>query len=72
MLLRSKAERQACQAFKQWSLRRNISNATLNDGFTFFLELERTRSHLLEFRDKGDKWQDVKGWLVRARLVSDN
>lgn len=72
MLLKSEAQRQICRVFQQWCHRRDISNATVNDGLTFFLQLEDRQSYLLEFRGKGDKWQDVKGWLLRAGLVVDN
>ena len=41
------------------------------DGLMFFSDLQRNDSHLLSFKDRGDKWQTVHGWLLRDRLVSD-
>jgi hypothetical protein len=41
------------------------------DGLMFFADLQRTNSHLLNFKDRGDKWQTVHGWLLRDGLVSD-
>ena len=41
------------------------------DGLMFFCDLQRNNEHLLSFRDRGDRWQTVHGWLLRARLVSD-
>lgn len=41
------------------------------DGLIFFAGLQRNDSHLLNFRDRGDKWQTVHGRLLRANLVSD-
>jgi hypothetical protein len=41
------------------------------NGLMFFSDLQRNDGHLLNFRDRGDKWQTVHGWLLRAGLVSD-
>ena len=41
------------------------------DGLMFFADLQRNDYHLLNFRDRGDKWQTVHSWLLSARLVSD-
>jgi hypothetical protein len=46
-------------------------NAKGMDGMTFFVYLEREHPELLNFRGRGDKWQDVHGWLLRERRVSD-
>ena len=41
------------------------------DGLMFFADLQRNDSDFLNFRNRGDKWQTVHGWLLRAGLVSD-
>jgi hypothetical protein len=41
------------------------------DGLMFFSDLQRNYGHLFNFKDRGDKWQTVHGWLLRAGLVSD-
>ncbi|WP_426406986.1 hypothetical protein [Bradyrhizobium ganzhouense] len=41
------------------------------DGLTFLADLQRYRPDVLEFRDRGDKWQTVHGWLLWAGFLSD-
>jgi hypothetical protein len=41
------------------------------DGLMFFSDVSREKPHLVQFRTRGDPWQDVQGWLLHARLVSD-
>jgi hypothetical protein len=41
------------------------------DGMLFFTYLEKERPHTLSFRDSGDRWQTVHGWLLRAGKVAD-
>ena len=41
------------------------------DGLMFFADVHRNNPRVLEFRDRGDKWQTVHAWLLHARLVSD-
>jgi hypothetical protein len=45
--------------------------AKIMGGMMFFTYLESDRPELLNFRDKGDKWQTVQGWLLRERRVPD-
>jgi hypothetical protein len=40
-------------------------------AFSFFSDMSRGKPYLLRFRTLGDPWQDVQGWLLRDRLVSD-
>jgi hypothetical protein len=45
---------------------------TGRDSLKFFVELQDTRSTLLDFRSRGrDKWLIVHSWLVSERRVSD-
>jgi hypothetical protein len=41
------------------------------NGMRFFQYLQEERSELLDFKTSGDKWQDVHGWLRRARCVKE-
>lgn len=46
--------------------------ATGRDSLKFFLELQDTRSSLLDFQSRNrDKWQVVHAWLLGERRVSD-
>ncbi len=49
----------------------NTRKRTGGDALRFFQYLQKERNHLLSFRAKGDKWQVVHRWLLRAGLVSD-
>jgi hypothetical protein len=41
------------------------------DGLIFFGYLQKHRPGLLNFRNRGDKWHTVHGWLFRARKVKN-
>jgi hypothetical protein len=63
------------QEWDRWiaSQRRSRDRATFREALEFFLELQNTRSHLLDFNPRGrDKWEIVHGWLVSAGRVSDS
>jgi hypothetical protein len=48
------------------------AGATSRDSHKFLLELQDTRSALLDFQTKGrDKWQIVHAWLLDARRLLD-
>ena len=47
------------------------SQATRTDALAFFGYLQKHRPMLLNFRNRGDKWQDVHGWLLRAGKVKN-
>ena len=40
-------------------------------ALSFYAHLQNNCPHLLKFRCHGDKWQTVKGWLLRRGLVTD-
>ena len=40
------------------------------NGILFFVYLTKDRPDLLMFKRRGDKWQDVHGWLLGACRVS--
>ena len=42
-----------------------------NEGLVFFGYLQKYRPGLLNFRNQGDKWQAVHGWLLRAHKVKN-
>jgi hypothetical protein len=43
----------------------------LKEGMFFFGYLQKEKPELLNFRDQGDKWQTVHGWLLEARRLTD-
>lgn len=49
----------------------NPDDAKIMNGMMFFTYLQRERPDLLSFKSSSDKWQDVHGWLLRARKVKD-
>ena len=54
-----------------WRGRGEARDATGNDGFTFYCELEGKNHPALNFRDRDDKWQTVHCWLLESRRVND-
>jgi len=57
MIKRDEAKRRILAEWPSWSATQ--ATPTLGDGILFFSFLQRERSHLLEFRASGDKWQHV-------------
>ena len=48
------------------------TRATGTHGLAFFFGyLRKHRPGLLNFRNRGDKWQAVHGWLLRARKIKN-
>lgn len=74
-MLRNKedARRLVLQEWNQWSAKHLPPDRKANgtDGLVFLGFLRAERPDLLLFRDKGDKWQTVHGWLLRDRKVID-
>ena len=72
MTTKEESRREVLRAWRDWATT-NVKRTPPNgmDGLMFFSDLQRHRPHLLTFRDRGDKWQTVHGWLLRDRLVSD-
>ena len=52
--------------YDRWS-KKHPDEAIMMGGFLFFRYLQNERSDLLDFREVGNKWQIVPGWL-RDRL----
>jgi hypothetical protein len=72
MITKDEARRRVLSEWRPWATtnaKRNPPNGM--DGLMFFSDLQRNKPHLLSFRDRGDKWQTIHGWLLRDRLVSD-
>jgi hypothetical protein len=62
------------EAWDSWLRKQAIDFAgpTGRDSLKFFIELEDTRSHLLEFDPKGrDKWLLIHSWLQRTSRVAE-
>ena len=73
MIRKDDAKDQILSEWPQWWIenRGEKEHATGTDGFVFFGYLQSNKAHLLEFRNSGDKWQTVHGWLIRARLLGN-
>ena len=71
MLKKSEAEQLIAIEFARWAAKQRITEPTGRDGLRFFSYLQDKEPHLLSFRASGDKWQDVRAFLLRRRLVSD-
>ena len=41
------------------------------EALVFFEFVRSEKPHLLKFRHKGDKWQIIHAWLLRAKVVGD-
>lgn len=67
------AKRLIIQEWDRWIQTQSFDSAgaTGRDSLRFFLELEDTRSALLDFQTRGqDKWQVVHSWLLGARRLA--
>jgi len=60
------ARRAVLSEYDRWA-KKHPNDARMMGGFLFFRYLQKERSDLLDFRQVGDKWQIVHGWL-RNRL----
>lgn len=69
MYKRDEARRMIFQVWDNWAEKPDAPNG--NDALRFFTYLENEKPHLLNFRGKAGKWQDVHGWLIRNGNVSD-
>jgi hypothetical protein len=66
---KEEARRAVLGEYDRWA-KKHPNDARMMGGFLFFRYLQKERSDLLDFRQVGDKWQIVHGWL-RDRLVTD-
>ena len=64
------ARRAIVAEWDRWAAR-NPDDTTVMNGMLFFVYLQEERPTLLDFRSNSDKWQDVHGWLLRARRLKD-
>jgi hypothetical protein len=63
---KEEARRAVLSEYDRWA-KKHPNDASMMGGFLFFRYLQKERSDLLDFRQVGDKWQIVHGWL-RDRL----
>jgi hypothetical protein len=68
---KEEARRAVLAEWRAWVAANGKTNPNGMDGLMFFSDISREKSHLLQFKTSGDPWQDVHGWLLRDRLVSD-
>lgn len=71
MLTQADAKSRILSAWRTWVTENDIHNPTGREAMAFYSYLRNQHDHLLNFRDRGDKWQTVHSWLLSARLVSD-
>jgi hypothetical protein len=72
MITKDEARRMVLAEWRPWATT-NVKRSPPNgmDGLMFFAHLQNHHPDLLRFRDRGDRWQTVHGWLLRDRLVAD-
>jgi hypothetical protein len=71
MLTKEDAKTRILSEWRSWCESVEDGRRNARDGLLFFAFLQRERSHLLQFRDHGDKWQTIHGWLKNAGFVMD-
>ena len=69
MHTREEARRMIFQVWDNWAGKPDAPNG--NDAFRFFTYLQNEKPHLLNFRGRVDKLQDVHGWLIRNGDVTE-
>ena len=69
----AEAKRLIVQAWDRWTQRHSLDKAGLTgiDTLKFFIELEDSKSPLLNFQTRGrqDKWLTVHAWLVSEARI---
>jgi hypothetical protein len=70
MLKKEDAKLAVIREWDAWSAQ-HAHEAKIMNGMLFFNYLQTARPDLLNFRERGDKWQDVHGWLLRERRVPE-
>ena len=71
-MLKAEAETRIVTEWSHYIAENPIFRPTTVDALSFFVvHLQQNCPHLLKFRCAGDKWQVVKGWLLRRGLVTD-
>ncbi len=68
---KEEARRAVLAEWRAWVIASGKTSPNGMDGLTFFSGISHEKPHLLRFKTSGDPWQDVHGWLLRDRLVSD-
>ena len=63
---KDKARQAVLSEYDGWA-KEHPNEASMMGGFLFFRYLQQDRSDLLDFREAGNKWETVHGWL-RDRL----
>ena len=71
MIAKEDARHQVLAQWQAWLIATGTKNPNGIDGLMFFTHLQSQQPSVLEFRDRGDNWQTVHAWLLRANLVSD-
>jgi hypothetical protein len=66
-------QRRGCsQSFCLWRLSPGNASEILDghSALVVYNDISANKPWLLDFQSRGDKWQDVKGWLLNAGLIS--
>jgi hypothetical protein len=67
---RDEARTAILNEWNSWVKAEDVQNPTGTDALLFYQFLVLERDHLLQFKESGDKWQTVHGWLRSAKLIS--
>ena len=70
-MLKAEAETQIVAEWSRYIAENPIPHPTTISALSFYAHLQKNCPHLIQFRCHGDKWQVVKGWLLRRGLVTD-
>ena len=71
MMRQAEARPAIIAEWRRYAAEESLSRPTTWDAFSFYGHLVNSRPDLLQFRCSGDKWQVIKGWLLREGLVTE-
>ena len=72
-MLQLEAKDKLMKEFDEWKQKNNFGGKpTESDALQFFAHIESDKSHLLNFRCAGDKWQRLKSWLYHSSRIRGN
>ena len=62
-MLKEEAKQLAVQEYLSWR-----STHVNDEALIFYAYLKKEKSHLLNFKASGDKWQVIPGWILNGNL----
>jgi hypothetical protein len=72
-LTKSEAKASIIREWDKWAAKHVSPGQTAsgNDGMIFYGYVRKEHPELLNFRESGDRWQTVHGWLLQEHKVKD-